>query len=62
MGHVGYYRQYVPNFASVAKPLPGWTAKGVLFEWSDEAAEAFVKLRQALVEAPILAYPDYSKE
>ena len=32
------------------------------FEWSDKAAEAFVKLRQALVESPILAYPDHSKE
>ena len=62
LGHVGYYRQYVPNFASTAKPLSRLTAKGVPFEWSDEAAEAFVKLRQALVESPILAYPDHSKE
>ena len=59
---MGYYRQYVPNFASIAKPLFRLTAKGVPFEWSDEAADAFVKLRQALVELPILAYLDYSKK
>ena len=52
LGHVGYYRKYVPNFASIPKPLSRLTAKGVPFEWSDEAAEAFVKLRQALVESP----------
>ena len=50
------------QFATVAKPLFRLIAKRVEFEWSDEAADAFIKLRQALVKSPILAYPDHSKD
>ena len=59
LGHVGYYRQFVPNFASIARPLTMLTHKGTPFEWGDAQSEAFARLRDALLTAPILGYPDH---
>ena len=58
LGTAGYYRQYLPEFATVAKPLHHLTSKGVEWDWSEEAQQAFEELRRRLVTAPILGYPD----
>ena len=58
LGTAGYYRQYLPDFATVAKPLHHLTSKGVNWEWTAEAQAAFDELRQRLIGAPVLGYPD----
>jgi len=62
LGLVGYYRQYKPGFAGLAKPLNQLTAKGVRWQLTQEEQQAFDHLKQRLMEAPILAYPDPAKE
>ena len=61
MGLVGYYRQYVPNFAGLARPLNQLTVKGAAWRWGVEEQKAFDQLKGSLVRAPILAYPDPAK-
>jgi len=61
LGLANYYRKFVKDFAKIANPLHELTRKGVKFHWTDDCAEAFDKLKRALVSAPVLAYPDYSK-
>ena len=61
LGTVGYYRNFQPNFSAIARPLTRLTKKNVHFSWSEEAQEAFEVLKQKLIEAPILAYPDVTK-
>jgi len=46
----------------VAQPLNRLTAKGVRWQWTQEEQQAFDHLKQRLMEAPILAYPDLAKE
>jgi len=46
----------------VAQPLDWLTAKGVRWQWTWEEQQAFDHLKQWLMEAPILAYPDSAKE
>ena len=60
LGTAGYYRQYLPDFATVAKPLHHLVSKGVEWTWKEDAQRAFDELRQRLVGAPILGYPDPS--
>jgi len=56
-GLASYYRKFVKGFATIAEPLTKLTQKYVHFEWTEEAQEAFDKLKQALQEATSLAFP-----
>ena len=58
LGTAGYYRQYLPEFATVARPLHQLTSKGVEWKWDEEEQEAFEELRMRLTTAPVLGYPD----
>ena len=58
LGTAGYYRQYLPEFATIAKPLHELNSKGVEWRWDQQTQEAFDELRQRLITAPILGYPD----
>ena len=57
LGFVGYYRRFIPSFADLAEPLVALTGKDVPFIWRPACATAFTDLRDALVRAPILAFP-----
>jgi len=56
-GLASYYRKFVQKIASIAEPLSALTKKGVRFSWSPEAQQAFDRLKRALAETVILAYP-----
>ncbi|XP_062380954.1 uncharacterized protein LOC134069109 [Sardina pilchardus] len=65
LGFVGYYRRFIPGFSKLAAPLHT-LLRGVpaasrgRVQWSDTCQEAFDGLKRALVEAPVLAYADYT--
>ena len=61
LGFVGYYRKFIQNFSAVAKPLNELLRKNVEWKWTAEQQDSWEALRTALVEAPILQMPDYSK-
>ena len=50
LGTAGYYRQYLPNYATVAKPLTQMVGPGVPWEWTPEADMAFTELKRGLME------------
>ena len=64
LGLMGYYRQYVPNFASKVKALTDLT-KGTsprMVKWTDECKKAVEEIQKVLLSKPVLALPDLSKE
>ncbi|XP_063788599.1 uncharacterized protein LOC134943977 [Pseudophryne corroboree] len=63
LGIAGYYRRFVPDFSSVAKPLTDLTKKKLpkIVDWTTACELAFQSLKTALVQAPVLMAPDYSK-
>ena len=61
LGLASYYRRFVENFASVAKPLHRLTEKTAEFKWTNQCQEAFEEIRQRLVSAPVLSFPDFTK-
>ena len=61
LGLCSYYRRFIPKFADIARPLHRLTEKGQKFVWNSECEQAFGTLKKYLTEAPILAYPDFSK-
>jgi hypothetical protein len=54
----GYYRQFIPDFSKIAKPMTKLLKKEVKFHWDDKCEEAFHTLRKLLTTAPGLAQPD----
>ena len=61
LGLANYYRRFVKDFASIAKPLHRLTERTAKFEWTSECQLAFDRLRQRLVIAPVLAFPDFTR-
>ena len=61
LGMAGYFRHFIDGFASVSAPLSNLTKKSVRFVWTPECQAAFDKLKIALVSAPCLWLPDWSK-
>ena len=58
-GHVGFYRRFIQDFAKVSKPLTSLLCKEKDFIIEEEGKHAFMQLKQALVEAPILQSPNW---
>jgi hypothetical protein len=58
----GYYRKFVRNYGLLSKPLSNMLRKGVPFCWAPEAESAFQSLKEALITAPVLALPDFSRQ
>ncbi len=61
VGLASYFRRFIPLFASIAHPLHSLTRKGEAFNWTPACQTAFDTLKQRLVEAPVLAYPNLDK-
>ena len=61
LGMSGYYRKFLEHYADVSKPLVNLTKKDEPFTWSDKCQASFEHIKEALVTAPVLAYPDMSK-
>ena len=54
LGHVGFYRRFIQDFAKVSKPLTSLLCKEKDFMIEEEGKHAFIQLKQALVEAPMM--------
>lgn len=53
-----YYRRFIQGFAKIAKCLHVLTGKNSTWNWTTECTEAFELLKERLVSAPILGYPN----
>ena len=62
LGLVGYYRKFIKGFTKIAEPLTLLTRQQVKFEWTLEHHTAFLHLKEAIVQAPILHYPNTDKK
>ena len=62
LGLANYYRRFVKDFASIAKPLHQLTEKKTPFKWTEQCEDAFAALKLYLTSAPILALPDWSQQ
>ena len=58
---VGFYRQFIEDFAGIAAPLSSLLRKDTKWKWESMHQEAFQKLKCAMVTAPVLKHPDFDK-
>ena len=58
---VEYYRKFIKNFAKTAKPLTLLTCQQAKFQWTPTHHNAFLMLKESVIQAPILHYPNPKK-
>ena len=62
-----YYWRFLKGYAKIARPLPNLISgenadkKKALVVWTSKCQEAFEQLKKLCTEAPLLAYPDFTK-
>ena len=62
LGLAGYYRKFIKNFSTIERLLTKLTQKETMFDWTSDCEKAFYDLKNALITAPALKFPDFSKQ
>jgi len=62
IGLVSYYCRYIKGFAEIAVPLHNLTKKSISFSWTEDCNRAFSLLKSMLIQAPVLAFPDFTND
>ncbi|KAL1139229.1 hypothetical protein AAG570_006215 [Ranatra chinensis] len=60
-GMVGCYRKFIPNSADRLAPWTRLLRKGVKFVVTADMIEEFNRIKEALTNAPVLRYPDFTR-
>ena len=62
LGLLGYYREFIPNFAKLTKPLTNCLKKGSKIDISDKNfKQSFEESKILLINSPILQYPNFEE-
>jgi len=62
LGLANYYRQFIKNFATLAKPLNMLTRKEKKWKWEEAQQKAFEQLKGIFTTRPLLVAPNLDKE
>ncbi len=58
LGMANYYRNFVQNFANIAKPLTSLLQAKRKWNWDGAQQSAFDEIKELLISAPVLAHPN----
>ena len=62
LGHACFYRRFIRDFSKIARPLCRLLEKDAKFNFDESCQYSFEEIKSRLVEAPIMAKPDWNKE
>ena len=62
LGHAGFYRRFIRYFSKIARPLCKLLEKYAKLYFDESFHKAFEEIKSRLVEAPIMAKPDWNIE
>ena len=61
LGHAGFYRRFIKDFSKIAIPLCRLLEKETKFNFDDSYKAAFEEIKLRLVQAPIMATPEWDQ-
>lgn len=61
LGHTGYYRKFIKVYAQIIVPMEKLLKKDLNFQWNEECQKSLRILKEKMVVAPILVFPDRHK-
>ena len=59
LGLLNWFRKFIPNFSAEAEPLNRLLKKGANFVWSNQQENAFIRLKQLLINSEVHAFPRF---
>ena len=59
--HTRYYRKFIKGYAQITAPMEKQLKKDIKFEWTPECQASLDILKEKMVNAPILVFPDWNK-
>ena len=62
LGHTRYYRKFIKVYAHITAPMEKLLNKDATFCWDEEFQCSLDVLKEKMVTAPILIFPDWKKE
>lgn len=60
-GFTNFYRRFIPNYATICRPLDQLKRKNIPFVWTERQQAAFQALKDLFSKQPLLMQPDPSK-
>ena len=61
LGHAGFYRRFIKDFSKIARPLCRLLEKDTRFNFDESCKAAFEEIKIKLVQAPIMAAPEWDQ-
>jgi len=61
LGLAGYYRKFIAGYAKVVMPLSELVKPSSTWKWESHHTKAFVTIKLALQQAPVLSLPNFTK-
>ncbi|ETW76735.1 hypothetical protein HETIRDRAFT_430068 [Heterobasidion irregulare TC 32-1] len=58
LGFGNFYRRFIKDFATTARPLNDLGKKDIPFEWTQKRNDAFENLKHCFTSTPVLIYPE----
>ena len=62
LGHAGFYRRFIRDFSKFSRPLCRLLEKDNKFNFDESCHNSFEEIKSRLVEAPIMAKPNWNRE
>ena len=59
LGHTGYYRKFIKGYVKITAPMEKLLKRDVKFKWTRECQQSLDILKEKMVIAPILVFPDW---
>lgn len=56
LGHTGYYKKFIKNYAQITVPMEEILKKDVTYFWNDDCIRSFDVLKGKLASVPILVF------
>jgi hypothetical protein len=61
LGHRRYYRKFIKGYVQITTPMENLLRKDTKYQWNDECQHGLDTLKEKMVTAPILVFPDWEK-
>ena len=61
LGFTNFYRRFIPDYSTVARPLLDLTKKDNRWDWTPACQQSFDELKKLFLSCPVLHLPDFAK-